>query len=288
MDVTAALISFVTDPTAAFAAAEAKLTKALSSVPDHARGHMTLGYVDILTNRVAEGIAECEQALDLDRNLADAHAVIGLGKIFIGRAEETEAHIAEALRLSPRDTEAHTLDDDRGHGKLHLGSYEEAVAWFRRSIEINRNYPQPYFHWAPPLRSSVGWTRRVPPSTPASRSTRPSPLPASAPWTAMSDDPTFLAQLEPVSTACARPGFPSSDRRAQPRRDPRRRRRRLLAAHGRGRGGDGAGGQRAARGGDADRAVVRRAASSRRWATACCWNFPPSSRRSNARSRSRS
>ena len=33
-------ISFVTDPMAAFAAAEAKLTKALSSVPDHARGHM--------------------------------------------------------------------------------------------------------------------------------------------------------------------------------------------------------------------------------------------------------
>jgi TolB-like protein/class 3 adenylate cyclase len=34
---------YVTDPVAAFAAAEAKLTKALSSVPDHARGHMTLG-----------------------------------------------------------------------------------------------------------------------------------------------------------------------------------------------------------------------------------------------------
>ena len=31
---------FITDPTAAFAAAEAKLTKALSSVPDHARGHI--------------------------------------------------------------------------------------------------------------------------------------------------------------------------------------------------------------------------------------------------------
>ena len=31
---------FVTDPTAAFAAAEAKLIKALSSVPDHARGHL--------------------------------------------------------------------------------------------------------------------------------------------------------------------------------------------------------------------------------------------------------
>ena len=39
--------SFVTDPDGGFAAAEAKLTKALSSVPDHARGHMWLGLVDI-------------------------------------------------------------------------------------------------------------------------------------------------------------------------------------------------------------------------------------------------
>ncbi len=42
-DVAAGAASFVTDPVAAFAAAEAKLTKALSSVPDHARGHMCLG-----------------------------------------------------------------------------------------------------------------------------------------------------------------------------------------------------------------------------------------------------
>ena len=90
---------FVTDPMAAFAAAEAKLTKALSSVPDHARGHRLLGYVEILTKRAMQGIAECERALELDRNLASAHAFIGLGKIFVGRAEETEAHVGEALRL---------------------------------------------------------------------------------------------------------------------------------------------------------------------------------------------
>ena len=61
---------FLTDPIAAFAAAEAKLTKALSSVPDHARAHLYLGLVEILTKRAAEGIAECEHALELDRNLA--------------------------------------------------------------------------------------------------------------------------------------------------------------------------------------------------------------------------
>ena len=95
--------SFVTDPMAAFAAAEAKLTNALSLVPDHARGHMLLGYVEILTKRAAQGIAECEHVLALDRNLAAAHSIIGLGKILIGHAEETEAHVGEALRLSPRD-----------------------------------------------------------------------------------------------------------------------------------------------------------------------------------------
>ena len=136
---------FVTDPIAAFAAAEAKLTKALSSVPDHARGHMWLGLVDILTKRAAEGIAECEHALALDRNLANAHAIIGFGKIFIGRAEETEAHVAEALRLSPRDTMAYVWMNFAGLAKLHLGSYEQAVAWFRRAIEANRNYPASIF-----------------------------------------------------------------------------------------------------------------------------------------------
>jgi TolB-like protein len=60
--------SFVTDAAIAFAAAEAKLGNALSSVPDHARGHMWLGLVDIWTKRAAQGIAECEHALALDRN----------------------------------------------------------------------------------------------------------------------------------------------------------------------------------------------------------------------------
>ena len=108
---------FVTDPMAAFTAAEAKLAKALSSVPDHALGHLYLGFVDIMTKRAAEGIAECEHVLELDRNLAAAHASIGLGKVFIGRAEETEAHIVEALRLSPRDTMAYAWMTQAGIAK---------------------------------------------------------------------------------------------------------------------------------------------------------------------------
>src|SRR5271167_4214213 len=142
---------FVTDRMAAFAAAEAKLTKALSLVPDHAGGHYLLGFVEIVTKRAAEGIAECEHALQLDRNLASAHFAIGLAKVFIGRAEETEAHIAEALRLSPRDTMAYIWMTTAGSAKLHLGSYEQAVAWFRRAIEANRNNPPAHLNLAAAL-----------------------------------------------------------------------------------------------------------------------------------------
>ena len=138
-------ISYVTDPTAAFAAAEAKLTKALSSVPDHARGHTWLGMSIYCTKRAAQGIAECEHALALDRNLAQAHSIIGLGKIFIGRAEETEAHVVEALRLSPRDTMAYIWMTNAGIAKNYLGRWEQAVAWFRRAIEANRNFPHSTF-----------------------------------------------------------------------------------------------------------------------------------------------
>ena len=70
-----------------------------------------------------------------------AHAYIGLGKIYVGRAEETETHIGEALRLSPRDTTAYIWMIVAGWRRTCLGSWEQAVAWFRRSIEANRNYP---------------------------------------------------------------------------------------------------------------------------------------------------
>jgi TolB-like protein/class 3 adenylate cyclase len=200
---------FVTDPTAAFVAAEAKLTKALASVPDHALGHMLLGLVDIHTKRAAEGIAECEHALVLDRNLAVAHSVIGIGKILIGRAEETEAHIGEAHRLSPRDTMAYLWMTIAGSAKLHLGSYEQAVTWFRRAIEANRNNPSAYFNLAAALaqlgrldesRSAVKAGLALNPSYTVSR--------RRASWTAQSDDPTYLAQLEPIFEGLRKGGVP--------------------------------------------------------------------------------
>ena len=129
------------DRAARLAAAEAASGKALSLAPEHALAHYCLGIVLGVTNRAEEGIAECERALAIDRNLAAAHAVIGARKLFLGRAEETEAHVQEALRLSPRDTSAFLWLTFVGAAKIYLGRNEEAVDWLRRSIEANRNNP---------------------------------------------------------------------------------------------------------------------------------------------------
>jgi TolB-like protein/class 3 adenylate cyclase len=132
-------------------AAEVTLIKALSLAPQYAPAHMYLGAAYAFTDRPAQGIAECEQALALDRNLANAHSWIGIAKYFLGRAEETEMHIHEALRLSPRDIFAFRWMDFVGVAKVQLNADAEAIAWLRRSIEANRNFPLAHFHLAAAL-----------------------------------------------------------------------------------------------------------------------------------------
>jgi TolB-like protein len=201
--------SFVTDPRSAFSAAEAKLIKALSSVPDHARGHMWLGLADVWTKRAAQGIAECEHALHLDRNLAHAQSIIGRGRVFVGRAEETEAHVAEALRLSPRDTMANIWMYFAGLANLHLGKYQEAVSWFCRALEANRNYPAANFNLAAAL-AQLGRMEEADSAVRAGLALNPTftVSRARATLTARSDDPTYLTQLEPIFDGLRKAGVP--------------------------------------------------------------------------------
>ena len=80
--------------------------------------------------------------------MAAAHALIGLAKFFLGRGAETEAHINEGLRLSPRDTGAPRWFVWIGLAKAQLGDDAEAVVWMRRGLDANRNYSATYFDLA--------------------------------------------------------------------------------------------------------------------------------------------
>jgi TolB-like protein len=141
--------SFMTDDGSVhFKAAENALSCALLRAPNHPRAHMLLGAVHIRTCRAAKGIAECHQALRLDRNLADAHGFIGLGKYVLERSEEVEGHIQDALRVSPRDARSFLWFMFVGMAKLMTKTDIEAIGWLRRSIEANSNHALSHFHFA--------------------------------------------------------------------------------------------------------------------------------------------
>ena len=132
-----------------------------------------------------------------------------LARLFSVAPKKQRLTLLEALRLSPRDTTAYTWMTIAGLAKLHLGSWEQAVAWLRRAIEANRNYPPAYFSLAAALaqlgrldeaRSAVKAGLALNPTFAISR--------VRAAWTARSDDPTYLAGVERILEGLRKAGVP--------------------------------------------------------------------------------
>jgi TolB-like protein/class 3 adenylate cyclase/tetratricopeptide (TPR) repeat protein len=197
------------DKAARFAAAEEAAAKALSLAPDHAPAHVSLGMVLGFTNRAAQGIAEYERALALDRNMAGAHALIGQNKLFIGRAEETEAHVLEALRLSPRDPWAYIWRLTAGFAACLLGRNEEAASWFRQSIETNRNFALCRFIHATVLANS-GRTDEARSELAAGLALDPGFTIANFQSAVSSNNPLYLEQRARVILDMRRAGIPEA------------------------------------------------------------------------------
>jgi tetratricopeptide (TPR) repeat protein len=80
-----------------------------------------------------------EIAIDLDSNLADAFAYTGLIKLHLGRAEETESAVFEAIRRSPRDPTIPNWHFWNGAAELYLNRIDRALERLRKSTLINPN-----------------------------------------------------------------------------------------------------------------------------------------------------
>ena len=200
--------SFMTDDRATpLAAAEAVLTKVLSLAPSHPFAACLLGGVHIFSHRAVQGIAECERAIGLDRNMAAAHAFIGLAKGFVGRGDETEADVREALRLSPRDSNAALWMIIAGMVKIYIGDDEEAVAWLRRAIETNRNFPIAHFSLGAAL-AQLGRLAEARPAVKSGLALDPTFTVARFRSGGSSDNPIYLAQRERIYAGMREAGVP--------------------------------------------------------------------------------
>jgi TolB-like protein len=152
VDYTVGIVLLTDDKLAFCSAAETNAIKALSLAPDDARAHLVLGGVYILTNRAAQGIAECEHALGIARNFASAHSTMGYAKYCMGRAAETEGHVVEALRLSPRDIDAYWWMVVVGLAKMQLARMPKRSVGSDEASKPTAIFLPPILRWPLPWR----------------------------------------------------------------------------------------------------------------------------------------
>ena len=91
------------------------------------------------------------------------------------------------------------------------GRYEQAVAWLRRSIEANRSFP-PAHLWLAAALGQLGRLDEARAATQAALALDPTFTFARARslWTAMGDDPKYLAGLQRVFEGLREAGMPES------------------------------------------------------------------------------
>jgi tetratricopeptide (TPR) repeat protein len=123
-----------------------------------------------------EGIAECEQALALDRNWAHAPRA-HLWMMFVGGA------------------------------KLHLGAAAEALTWFRRGLKANPNNSIAHFHYAA-ASAHLGRLNEARAATQAGLALDPAFTLRRSHANVLSDNPTYLGGARRIYEGMRMAGVP--------------------------------------------------------------------------------
>jgi tetratricopeptide (TPR) repeat protein len=124
-----------------FADAEALLRKYLESDPKSAWGWYALGYSLYGERKIGDSIQALAKSLDLDRNNADAHKVLGRNLMIIGRFDAARLEFEQGKRLNPESAEM-----PYNLGKLYSiqDNWADARREFEAAIRLDPNYIEAY------------------------------------------------------------------------------------------------------------------------------------------------
>ncbi|WP_377831079.1 adenylate/guanylate cyclase domain-containing protein (plasmid) [Bradyrhizobium lupini] len=183
------------------------ITQALTLAPSNALAHFVHANVLHVSGATERALSELEFAIGLDHNLAWAHADAGFMKVLLGRAEEAEASLTNAIRLSPRDPGLDRWHALLGIADLFLGRLDSALDRLRKSVGLNPNVGMPHFFLAAASALSGRATE--------AREARNAGLRLDPNFTVArfrnerrSENPTFLAQRERIYEGLRLAGVP--------------------------------------------------------------------------------
>jgi TolB-like protein/class 3 adenylate cyclase len=189
------------------AAAERAVTKAVALAPASAAVHYSRGTVLFAKRLPDQALREFELAIGLDRNLAKAHVYAGLMKLCLGRAKETEAHVAQAIRLSPRDPFLGQWHFALGLADLYLGRNVRAVTALQRSVQLNPDWHLSHFVLAGAL-ALAGLLAEAAAACTIARRLGPNFTVGKFRAEVVSDNPVYLAQRELLCSGLLMAGVP--------------------------------------------------------------------------------
>jgi class 3 adenylate cyclase/TolB-like protein/tetratricopeptide (TPR) repeat protein len=117
--------------------AENAVGQVLSEFPSDAMAHFVNGEIQRAKGtNIEAAVGEYNAAIAINPSLAPTHGALGAAKIRVGRSAEAFAPLQMAIQFSPRDPLLNTWYFYIGHAHIHLGQFEEAIDWCRRSIAV--------------------------------------------------------------------------------------------------------------------------------------------------------
>lgn len=119
--------------------AEGAAQRALSLDPNNALAYVANGLIHRARDEHHSAIEAFTRAIELDPNFAFAHAHKGAVLMLVGRAEETPAHVEQALRLSPHDPSIGIFYWILGRSYFFAEHYAAAVPWLLKSVQARPN-----------------------------------------------------------------------------------------------------------------------------------------------------
>jgi TolB-like protein/tetratricopeptide (TPR) repeat protein len=187
--------------------AQMAITEALRLAPSNALAHFVHANLLHVSGATERALRELQFAIALDRNLAWAHADAGFLKVLLGRAEEAEADLTNAIRLSPRDPGLDRWYALLGIADLFLGRLDSALDRLRKSVEMNPNVAMAHFFLAAAFALS-GRAAEAREARNAGLELDPHFTVARFRNERRSENPTFLAQRERIYEGLSLAGVP--------------------------------------------------------------------------------
>jgi tetratricopeptide (TPR) repeat protein len=113
----------------------------LKAHPKSARAYYDLGYVCFRTHDLTASVEALARSLELEVNNAEAHKILGLDLTMIGRYDEAQLEMEQAVRLKPDSAEIHYF-----LGRIHYtrNAFPLAKHEFEEAIRLDPSYMKAY------------------------------------------------------------------------------------------------------------------------------------------------